>query len=391
MKILPRVLCFLLLVNNLALAQMPQANRLKQWLREHPRPDTLRANRLNELAWVIRGEQVEEVKALAQEALSLAQQQHFAKGQSLALAVLSLVYTRIGDGHQALHCVRQALALPNLAPAVVAKAYSALSFYYLRQGDFPQATQGCLKAIQFAQLARDYEVMTVSWERLNKIDLFLGKYAEALTYGFLALKAAQKSGELKNISRAFGSVSAAFNAVRDYQQALSYGLKSLSTAQRSGSTHDSRIALHILGDIYRNMKNYPQAIHYFEQDYRICQQVHDISDLNIALQSLADAYGKSGEYVKSLATGRQALAYFESSRERGKHRHYPASAGTGFPGYPSTRQCPALWAAKPAASPGDWRQEGAPRGLQCPDPNLCAPEKLRRSLSLPDARPALPG
>ncbi|MFP3591131.1 histidine kinase dimerization/phosphoacceptor domain -containing protein [Chryseobacterium sp. SIMBA_038] len=122
------------------------------------------------------------------------------------------IYLLIGNGKEALNCLKKALTL------------------------YQQS--------HYKKLDNIYDLMGAAY-------IFLGDYKEGLKYGFLALNTAEKLGEKKSFLYViYNRIGLAYEEMNDYSNALQYYEKSLKVAQDFNSIEDIRA---IVGNISRTL------------------------------------------------------------------------------------------------------------------------------------------
>jgi len=248
-------------------AQISDADSLQNLIIKHPQHDTLRASLLNQLAWEIKGDDILKIQILSEEALTISKQQNYEKGQALALANLSLFYTRMAQQDKARYYTNEALALAkriNRAD-VFARVYIAISVYYITytdDADYSTPMTLFQEALKYATLVGDDDIIIYALWRIS-IDYFESQdnIIEGLRHMYQALEHAEINGKYKFIGEISSAISSQYTYLGDFNQALKYANQAKSVAQYNSA----QSLAFINGDLsayYFAIKDYSKAIEY---------------------------------------------------------------------------------------------------------------------------------
>lgn len=204
-----------------ALAQTKKIDSLRTVLRKHPRVDTFRVNRLNELNSELQSSG-KLTDSLANQVLAMARRLDYPEGQASALLNLVL-----------------------LKPSNEGKARLAL----LQQA-LPLAEKSKKKRLL-------YQILT--WIGLVE------ELKNALPYNERALQVAKSSGQPLLMAEATKSMASFYEISGNYPLQLHFSLQSLRSAQKAKSINGEVAALAALGSSYYRLADYEQALTYLRQ------------------------------------------------------------------------------------------------------------------------------
>src|SRR4030095_4087581 len=144
---------------NLLFAQTPAVDSLRALLEAHPQRDTTRVNLLNKLAIEIRRVDRKQMQPLTDEALGLAQQLQYRRGEAYALTTMALIF--------------------------------------FDKYDYPQALMNFQKAMQIFEDLHDNDGIATVLYRRGRVYLDDGKHAEAVDDYLHAIKLAEQEGDIR--------------------------------------------------------------------------------------------------------------------------------------------------------------------------------------------------
>ncbi len=267
--------CILLLLLSVALLPQPAraqtpaaADSLRRLLRQQPRPDTVRVQRLLALAHAVRVADIPQATELNQQALTLARQLAYSDGQAEALLAISILYRRQTNYTEARRYAQQAQRL-------------------------------------FAQRA-DQEGMGRLWLQMSWIDLLQANYVPALASALKGLSLTEKTGDLQTRLRLQVNIANTYAKLGNYTEALPMLQASLKNAQRLGDEQAVAQALNGLGSVYQMLEKYPQALRYHQRSLQMSKKRGVVGAETSDEINLADVYGRMGNQAEAMAHGQRA-------------------------------------------------------------------------------------
>ena len=256
-----------------ARAQRPatRADSLQLRLATAP-PDTNRVLLLTRLAY-----ELAEVDAVAsarhaRQALQLAHELHYARGECQA-------YIRLGVG------------LRNT-------------------GDFPAAQQLLLQGLRLAEALHDQSTIATVYNALGRLNIEQRKFRPALEYYFRAKKLAEQTGNRALLTRVTGNIGEAYSKLGLLDSATTYLRKGYRLDLQQHDLVSEVSDLSALGDVAARQGQPQQARQYYQRSLGRAQTVtYFVSPVYLGLAELARAAGHSDSMLyyarRALATGQQ--------------------------------------------------------------------------------------
>ena len=235
----------------------------------HPAPDTGRVNRLNALAFTQRAASPRQSAATLREALALAQQLNYTRGQAQARLGLGFYHRKRSEYGPAIDNTlraQEAFTWLRDRPNQLGCLYN-LAYIFSGQGNFPQALLNARQGLLLAEAIDDQKWLVLMNMQLGNISTSLGEYDKARDY----LQAGQQLAE----------------RVQD-GPGLSQGLRGL-------------------GQLYRTQGQWAAARSYYEQDAALARRLGDVPGALVEEVNIADMHERQGHYPAAFATGRQVL------------------------------------------------------------------------------------
>ncbi|MBC6607591.1 tetratricopeptide repeat protein [Hymenobacter sp. BT188] len=250
---------------------------LRQLLRQQPRADTLRVQRLLALAHAVRVGDMPQAMQLNQQALTLARKLAYTDGQAEALLALSILYRR--------------------------QTKYGLARRYAQQAQASFAKRN------------DSEGLGRGWLQMSWIDLLQGNYPGALSSALKGLPLTEKSGDLLTRTRLQINMGNIYSQLGDYTEALSTLRAALKNAQRLKDEQTVLMALNGLGTTYQTLKNWPQAIAYHQRSLRLSKKLGNVGGEISDEINLAEVYGRQGNTAEALAHGLRARQLVRATQD----------------------------------------------------------------------------
>ncbi|HEX8330721.1 MAG TPA: ATP-binding protein [Hymenobacter sp.] len=252
-----------------SLAQTPAADRLRAAVLAHPTADTVRANRLNRLAFELRNNAPAESAGWFRQALDLSQQLRYTAG--------------------------------------AAEAQLGLGFYHRHRGEYDQAKRYTEFAQQTFRQQGDALGQTRSLYNLSCVYSEQGMYAKSLTANIqgLALAEAAKNGKWQSFLNTRLGITSMF--LGEYGHAHDYLTQGLYWAKQAHDTISIGHAYAGLGDMYRTQGQWADAQRNYEQDAAIFRRLKDESGLLFEDINLGDVHERQGHYQQAFAFGFSGL------------------------------------------------------------------------------------
>ncbi|GAB4054693.1 tetratricopeptide repeat protein [Spirosoma litoris] len=250
-------------------AQDSLRTALQTQLAQHLQADTVRVNRLNELAYLVRSDDPKQTVALAQEALTLSRKLQYQWGEAMSLYELGIGHDTYRDFHKTLPYLNEALSLfKRLNDRIgLARVLSQIGWFYTQRGD----------------------------------------YVLALTHDLQAQRLAEKSGNLKVLSTTTARLATLYITLADYQQGLTVLSSAIQLFERANDQEGICRSLNGFGELYRLQGDFDRAERYYDKAIRLAQALNRPRLAAQAESNLAAAYVAQGNYDEALRTAHRAL------------------------------------------------------------------------------------
>ena len=273
-----------------ATAQDIVIDKLKTKISNHPKQDTFRVNRLNELGRSV-GLAPDLKEDVAVEAVTISRKINYAEGEGYALANLGAAYSQAGNKPKATIVLQQAESIAkntgnqNLLSLTLSRmALNAIAV------DNKKALSYGLQAENLALQTGNKEFEFLAQRTTGNIyQISLTDYPNAMKYYLKALASAEATGSLKNLAFSWSNLAGLYSAIGDQKNALLFYEKVVNANKKLGNKDLARNILTNIGERYRLMGNYPAAIKNYKESL---DGETDANAIAIAESNLADVYTK---------------------------------------------------------------------------------------------------
>ncbi|MVM39650.1 tetratricopeptide repeat protein [Spirosoma sp. HMF3257] len=305
-----RLLLVILLLNVTGVqAQDSLRNALRTELASHIQGDTVRVNRLNSLAFLLRGDQPKQTILLSQEALTLARKLKYQWGEAMALYGLGLGYDTYRTYQQTLPYLTASLALfKQLNDRVgMARILSQIGWFYTQRGDYVLALTYDLRAQQLAEKTANLELLARTTARLGSLHIILGDYQQGLTIQSAAIQLFERINDQEGICRSLNGFGDLYRLQEDFDRADRYYNKSIRLAQALNRPRLAAQAESNLAAVYVAQGNYDDALTMARQALSVLTKIPE-TDVVVWTQTvMARAYLKQNRLDSALVYGLRSL------------------------------------------------------------------------------------
>jgi len=303
------ILLMLLSVSDLR-AQDSLRTVLQARLARHPQPDTIRVNLLNELAYVVRNEQLERTRQLAQEALTLSRKLTYPRGEAMALYGMAVVHDMHASHSPALPYLEQARKLFTQLNdrAGLARVLSQMGWYYTQRGDYVPALTYSLQAQQLADKTGDLELMARTKARLGSLYTMLGDYQQGLAAQSATIQLYERINSQEGICRVLNGLGELHRLEGNFKRASRYYTKSIRLAEELNNPRLAAQAESNLAAVYVAEGNYDDALNMAYKALTVLVNGHDTEVVAWTQTVLARAYLKQNRIDDALTYATRARA-----------------------------------------------------------------------------------
>ncbi len=236
--------------------------------------DTTSIISLNQNAWKLRNNNLEQAKQMAVDAVNQATAIHYNRG-------LSYSYNILGHYHK------------------VKSNYDSAYYYYK-------------KSLVIRQNLHDTISIAQSYRNIMSIEKLLGNNQKAITTGLLAIQLLlSKPTNVKAITEKAWvetNIASLYTIIGDYEKAVSYAFKGKKQFQKLQDEEGISAATMNLGIIYKEQKQYTKALNEFKSLIEYYQQSDNQRELAKAYNNLGVIYYSLNENQLALDNYKKSLA-----------------------------------------------------------------------------------
>ncbi|MBK7391096.1 MAG: tetratricopeptide repeat protein [Bacteroidetes bacterium] len=297
---------------------------------------------LIETARTLRDADLMQSEEFFEKALNLAKNAQFSTGIGECLLELGNIQNEKGNTRQALSLLHEATALYEriAAPLRACESEQAISDICFRIGNYQEALESQLKALNFARHSENISLKGSIYNRLGEIYKALTDYNKAIENHELALRIFDESGNesmvsitnyyigncynwADNLDKSYeyldrsltqadslsnpelqvkptGSLAILFTKLKEYDKSLDYFFKAIDYVNITGNVILKADLLKSLGNLYIETGEYTKAISILTESLQIAETLKVKYPKNLIHRFLADAYEKAGDYRNAL-------------------------------------------------------------------------------------------
>ncbi|SKC77451.1 tetratricopeptide repeat protein [Ohtaekwangia koreensis] len=294
------IVAICLLANHIATAQKHQAeiDSLEKVLTTLPQ-DTNRVNTLIKLCRVLQSSSTKKVLEVANEAVVVAQNIDFGKGEG--------------------------------------KAYVYIGYYYHRLGNSPQAIEYLLKALSIFERIHDNQQIAVCNNNVGIIYLSQDDTKAALTHFKKALAAWSNQGYKSGVARALSNIADVYEIEKRDSLALDYYNQSLKLNEEIKDKAAVSNDLTSIGDIYFRSKDYERAHYYQQKALQLAIETESVylqPSIYISISKLRLVQNRPQEAMMAAELGLKAARAIDFKRDIADSYYQLAKAYEALKNYP---------------------------------------------------------
>ncbi len=239
--------------------------------------DSIKAKRLNHLAYEFRRNDPEKSVKYANQALDVIKKSDLKKGTSYA-------YFIIGTAN-------------------------------MNMDKFPEAYEFLNLAIKEAELTHEKKIVASSYNNIGIIYIKQGKSSEALKYYLKGLEIREKDGSPAEIASSNLNIGNVYYQQENYSEAIIYYLKASKMFEKNSNKFGLANALHNIATVYTQKKNYDSAIFYFKRSMDINTEIADKRGIASGYESIAEIAINKAQYDEAEKNLLLALELYEVTKD----------------------------------------------------------------------------
>ena len=279
---------------------------------ETAKADTNKVILLTDIAWEFKFDDPEKAKTYLDEALSLAQQLQFPKGEGLAYNFRGVIEDIHGNPKAAIDFFQKALQIREKLGdrKGVASLYNNIGNVNENLGEYIPALNNYLMSQRIREEIGD----TIGAARANYniaiLHESMGSYIEALDYIFLFLEETERTGDKEKIANGWNVVGNIYTELDNYGEALKAYKKALALHRELGNDWEESSALNNIANMNDSMAealmdageigDSTKAL--FDEAVAIHQQALVIREKLMDTSGIAEIYNNTGYVLKNVGS-----------------------------------------------------------------------------------------
>lgn len=301
---------FFLLVTTALLPAQTNADSLRSAWGNAGLPDTLRLDAIHRLSIILSKQNPDSARALATQALELAQKIGNTQWQGKALTVIGLTWRGQSDYAKAMHYYEQSIPLLEAAQdrSALSDTYKNMGDLYRLQINFPKAIDCITRSLTLAQTAGDkrreadaYVCYTTIYyaisDDISKIEEYLLK----------AKPLYESTGHEEGLSFVYNNLALIYIERKDYGKALEFIEQCLKIQEKQGDLFGAATSFHNRAFIFIELGRYEEALKNFERELAIYQKLGDQEGLTNAYSSMGGLRIAQERYPEAIRLCTKAL------------------------------------------------------------------------------------
>ena len=302
------IFCFVLIFNN----AFPQnIDSLWNVYRNTKKPDSVRLEAFNDIAWSLLYTKPDSSYLLGQEELEIARSKKLKKSETNALNTIGASYQVKGNYLKAIEFYQQSLKIREELKDQkgVSSSLANIGSIYISIRDFNKALDYQQRGLKLA-------------EEINMGIIYnnLFDYKKALDYNHLSLVLYNELKDKQGIAASNANIGNTYSNMGDYTKALIYQMRSLALANEIGDKQGESTSLSTIGKSYMKQKRYAIALNYLLEAKKIAVESEDIASEREAADVLYETYKEMGNSSKALENYERYIILKDSITKEDKQK-----------------------------------------------------------------------
>jgi class 3 adenylate cyclase/tetratricopeptide (TPR) repeat protein len=230
----------------------------------------------------------------AEQALSIAQANHFKNLEARAFNNIGIVYRNLGDYTRALEYYSRALAAYEELgeKSGIAIVTGNIGLVYSNLGDYTRALEYMSRALAAHEELGEKSGIARVTGNIGLVYNFLGDYTHALEYYSRAHAVHEELDEKSGIARVTGNIGLVYWNLDDYTRALEYYSRALAAHEELGEKSGIAIVTGNIGLVYSNLGDYTRALEYMSRALAAYEELGKKSGIAIVMGNIGGVYAK---------------------------------------------------------------------------------------------------
>ena len=287
-------------------AQDVEAENLKQQISRHPKQDTVRANRLIQLANISKAHPAE-MEKLGIEALNISTRLGYAKGIGFALCAIGFAKYNNNELEEAFKRLNEADSVSSLTKDPILRAKILDTWGLLnRSKDLKKAIEYHKEAEQIAEKTSDRRLLSdIQGNMANIYVISYSDYPKGMEYALKSLRTAEEANYLDGMVQSMRSIATVYTFLGDEQNSLLYYQKAVEVNKKLGNKDAEAILYLDIGESYRLAGKYPEALNSYVKSIALDKRLDLIE---ICESNMAEVYVRMDSLPQAFKYGFSSLA-----------------------------------------------------------------------------------
>jgi len=294
-------------------AQDVEAENLKQQISRHPKQDTVRVNRLIQLASISKAHPAE-MEKLGNEALEISTRLGYAKGIGYALCAIGLAKYTNHEIEEAFKRLNAADSVSSLTKDPILRAKILDTWGLLnRSKDLKKAIEYHKEAEQIAEKTSDRRLLSdIQGNMANIYVISYSDYPKGMDYALKSLRSAEEANYLDGMVQSMRSIATVYTFLGDEQNSLLYYQKAVEVNKKLGNKDAEAILYLDIGESYRLAGKYPEALDSYVKSIALEKRLDLIE---ICESNMAEVYARMDSLPQAFKYGFSSLAKAEDIQD----------------------------------------------------------------------------
>lgn len=263
--------------------------------------DTTRVNHLVNLGKLMIDNNPDTVRQIAEEAITLSNQEHFESGLLMAYNLIGNVLQRKGDSDSAMYFY---LKVDEIAKrtndlkgqAIVVNNIGILQTY---KGDYSAALTSYLKAYELENELNDTIGMAEAYNNIGVVHYYMGDMDNTLKYFKKSVQLSDAVNDLKTLKKGYINIGAIHQYRKEFDEALEFYTKGLRIAEKINDEVDINISQHNMAQIHTARGEFDLAENYLNTSLAFQERIGSQKGIAIDYTNLGSLHRDKGDYEKA--------------------------------------------------------------------------------------------
>lgn len=275
-----------------------------------------RIDALNELAWMLRRDDMERASALSAEAIDLSQDREnfdppYFQGVVAGMTAQAGVSLYRDETEQALTQALETVTLADTHKLVTAmpRLLYVTAVAHSELGDLTNALEYALRQQTISEELDDKEGKAIGLISLTVLYAEQGDYENALASSLLGVEAFRALDDTYGVVLQLSNASEIYGNLGDYDNALKMALQCLDTYRYADSVHPRTeiVTLQKIGEAYVGLQRYEKAQSYLEESLSLAENSEHQSISTDVLLTLARLHNTLNQPEKAISYAKRAV------------------------------------------------------------------------------------